>query len=288
MADHLFFNEVGEGSIHKTVLLMLWHLKEANSLFSNKDFDDNGQSECIGLTVSEITIFESDQSPVNLLTGHYAVPEDFLKRFSRYNFDGFCLGVLFTNRVFEDLVLGLSWRGNPKKNGVGGICQNRVRIKSDNTAYSFNALFISLKSSQESRIPMRMGVLNLVHELMHSFGSKHDPDVNEVPECTPNDKWINGRYLMSKYSNDGHKLNHMILSPCTKDLVRQNLASEDRTKCLSEIAVSFCGDRIVGEGEECDCGTIFECIASRSCCIPPEGGGHRIQCTRNRDTSCGY
>ena len=111
-----------------------------------------------------------------------------MKKFSRYNFDGFCLGVLFTNRAFSELVLGLSWRGNPDVEGVGGVCQNRVRIKSDGNAYSFNALFISLKSSQEHRIPLRMGVLNLVHELMHSFGAKHDPEANEEPECTPHDR----------------------------------------------------------------------------------------------------
>ena len=56
--------------------------------------------------------------------------------------------------VLLELVLGLSWRGNPKPDGVGGICQNRVMIKSDKNAYSFNALFISLKSSQEERIPV--------------------------------------------------------------------------------------------------------------------------------------
>ena len=39
-------------------------------------------------------------------SGEYSVPEDFLKKFSRYNFDGFCLGVLFTNRAFSELVLG--------------------------------------------------------------------------------------------------------------------------------------------------------------------------------------
>ena len=83
---------------------------------------------------------------------------------------------------------GLSWRGNPKPDGVGGICQSRVRIKSDRNAYSFNALFISLRSSQEDRIPLRMGVLNLVHEMMHSFGAKHDPDPSQEPECTPKDK----------------------------------------------------------------------------------------------------
>ena len=140
----------------------------------------------------------------------------------------FPVGVLFTNRAFEELVLGLSWRGNPELDGVGGICQSRVRIKSDRNAYSFNALFISLKSLQEMRIPLRMGVLNLgrckmqkklpqllkyahyfassiyyvvpffvhftltllelVHELMHSFGAKHDPDPTSEPECTPQDK----------------------------------------------------------------------------------------------------
>ena len=31
-----------------------------------------------------------------------------LRRFSRYNFDGFCAGVLFTSRQFDELVLG--WR----------------------------------------------------------------------------------------------------------------------------------------------------------------------------------
>jgi hypothetical protein len=72
-----------------------------------KDFDDDGVSECISFTVSEITIFKTAETEHNLLTGDYEVPEDFLKRFSRYNFDGFCLGVLFTNRAFNELVLGL-------------------------------------------------------------------------------------------------------------------------------------------------------------------------------------
>ena len=64
-----------------------------------EDFDNDGTSECIGLTVSEITIFQEPENPVNLLNGNFQIPEDFLKKFSRYNFDGFCLGtsiLLFT------------------------------------------------------------------------------------------------------------------------------------------------------------------------------------------------
>ncbi len=36
VADHLFFSDVGEGSVEKTVLQMLWHIKEANALFQSK------------------------------------------------------------------------------------------------------------------------------------------------------------------------------------------------------------------------------------------------------------
>ena len=43
-----------------------------------------------------------------------------------------------------------------------------------------------------------MSVLNLVHELMHSFGAKHDPPAAARPQCTPGDAAQNGRFLMSR------------------------------------------------------------------------------------------
>lgn len=70
VADHTFFQEVGGGSLDKTVLQMLWHLKEANAMIQSEDFDNDGTSECIGFTVSEITIFQEPDNPVNLLTGY--------------------------------------------------------------------------------------------------------------------------------------------------------------------------------------------------------------------------
>ena len=79
---------------------------------------------------------------------------------------------------------------------------------------------------------------------MHAFGAKHDPE--ERKDCTPKDVETNGRFLMSKYSNNGRKHNHEVLSPCTKvsrfcliysldssqESVVQCLASEDRTRCM--------------------------------------------------------
>jgi disintegrin and metalloproteinase domain-containing protein 10 len=76
---------------------------------------------------------------------------------------------------------------------------------------------------------------------------------------------------MSKFSNDGHKLNHRILSPCTKKLVTENLEAPHRVGCLKKVDTTFCGDGTVENGEDCDCGTILQCIAARSCCGPPGG-----------------
>ena len=58
VADHTFFAEVGGESLDKTILQMLWHIKEANEMIQSEDFDNDGTSECIGFTVSEITIFQ--------------------------------------------------------------------------------------------------------------------------------------------------------------------------------------------------------------------------------------
>jgi hypothetical protein len=41
----------------------------------------------------------------------------------RSHLDGHCLGVLFSNKAFPSRVLGLAWKGDPKKQS--GICQKR-------------------------------------------------------------------------------------------------------------------------------------------------------------------
>ena len=66
-----------------------------------------------------------------------------------------------------------------------------------------------------------MGVLNLVHELLHSFGASHDPR-----HCTPANIRTEGRYLMSKYSSSGVKKNNEVISNCTAASVASTLSKE--------------------------------------------------------------
>ena len=81
--------------------------------------------------------------------------------------DQHCLGILFSNKSFPKRVLGLAWRGEAEKGS--GICQKRQ------AGLNLNSLFITLKTQTMERIPLRMGILNLLHEILHAFGAGHDP-----------------------------------------------------------------------------------------------------------------
>ena len=50
-----------------------------------------------------------------------------------------------------------------------GICQKRQ------SGLNLNSLFITLRTQDMERIPLRMGILNLLHEILHAFGAGHDP-----------------------------------------------------------------------------------------------------------------
>ena len=229
VVDTTFFNDIGQKDVNRTLRLIFWLIKESNFLLQSANFF--GKS--VGIELSAVSILTADSSDKSILSGmNYSTPEDFLKQFSRYNFSKHCLAALFTNRIFADLVLGLSWRGNPVPGGVGGICQSLSKYKVDSKIYSFNCLFVSMSSQQQPRIPLRMAVLNLFHEVMHSFGAKHDPEATDEPNCTPKDQNINGRFLMSRFSNNGRKMNHQLLSLCSRKSVAEVLKSKERTHCL--------------------------------------------------------
>ena len=55
-------------------------------------------------------------------------------------------------------------------------------------------------------------------QLLHAFGAQHDPEPAVRPDCSSEDAAEHGRFLMSKYSNNGRRHNHQLLSPCTRKL----------------------------------------------------------------------
>jgi len=301
VADNSFYKEVGEGNVRQTVLQMLYHVREANLLLRRQDYDRDGRQDCIGVHVAGIGVVTHDSSIDNLLNGTFPSPEHYLRTFSRYQLDGYCLALLFSSRVFPGKVLGLSWRGDEERHG--GICQTRTvapRLRGAGLEMlNLNSLFITLRTRRTKRIPLRMGVLNLAHELLHSFGAYHDP---ETSDCSAKDEKRSGRFLMSRFSSSGVKRNNERISNCTAAAVNINLAKRALNHCLVPVTAMQCGDGIVDReaGEECDCGSPERCLARRSTCVPPglrrgetecrvrqaRGGSSSKQCSRLGLQSC--
>ena len=123
-----------------------------------------------------------------------------------------------------------------------------------------------------------MAVLNLVHEILHSFGAEHDPagiyiklpirfnypnfsfyrckweleNISFSDKHGKRTKNYGGRYLMSQYSNSGIRENHSRLSPRSKKAVQKVLSDTRMTYCLHRINnndASFCGDGVIQNGE---------------------------------------
>ena len=57
------------------------------------------------------------------------------------------------------------------------------------------------------------------------------------------------------------------------------LASPQRMSCMKKTSSGYCGNGVVEEGEDCDCGDEFQCLVTRSCCHPPTGGEDNRPCT---------
>ena len=270
IADHTFYREVGEGSVKGSVLQMLYHARELNKLMEQQDYDQDGRADCLGVHVSGLGVIKSETSHHNILdTNTSSVsPASYLKTFSQYQLDGYCLAILFSSRQFPGKVLGLSWRAAATTQA--GICQTRANVGTEERPelLNLNSLFITMRTRHMARIPLRMGVLNLAHEVHHSLGAEHDP---ESGECA-------GRFLMSRYSGSGVHRDNERISACTAARVRRVV--EDQGSCLvTRPPVSQCGNGLVEAGEECDCGDQETCVRARSDCVPPGLRRAELQCT---------
>ncbi|CAB4061009.1 ADAM17 [Lepeophtheirus salmonis] len=145
-------------------------------------------------------------------------PDELLRRFSLYDLSDYCLGILFSARTFKkNQIMGFSWKGKGSPTGMGGICQKRLKYSKDGVGYSFNTLFITTRRREDPKcLNLRMTILNLGHEILHSFGAEHD-----TPGCSPEDEEINGSYLMSPYTSTGKSSNNELLSSCSISAVRK-------------------------------------------------------------------
>lgn len=257
-ADHLFYEKMG--SEEATIDVMTRHVQRVNSIYKEIDFDQDGKPDNISFMIKRIKVHTRDslKDPKYRFPGNYGV-EKFLEIFSEENYDAFCLAYMFTYRDFEGGTLGLAWTGDLKN--AGGVCERNGHYRG--SLKSLNTGIITLLNYGK-HVPPAVSHVTLAHEMGHNFGSPHDPENNKV--CVPGGE--DGNYIMFARATSGDKRNNRQFSPCSLKSVKNVLTIKARggAGCFTEPKEALCGNGVVEDGEECDCGWEEDC--EEECCWP--------------------
>ena len=258
VADHLFYQNSGDSSAVKTIALLSYFVSEANQIFRWTDFDGDGSADNIGFHVRKVTIYDGSQAYA--MEGKEDIGK-YLEAFGTYDFDDYCLGVVFTSIDFDGSV-GLAWVASSNDYGTsGGICNKRITYNSQILSLNTNVVTDLVYGKIE---PTYGTALTLTHELGHSFGSPHD-DANNIA-CVPENEY--GNYIMYPYTFDGSKPNNAKFSPCSTGYIYPVI--QNKGTCFQHRKLAICGNGEVEDGEECDCGASSFCAQIDKCCTPSD------------------
>ncbi|WEW60802.1 hypothetical protein PRK78_006290 [Emydomyces testavorans] len=164
--------------------------------------------------------------------------------------------------------VGLAW--------LGQLCVNTATVQSDannSTSQSVSSAGVVVRTPQEWQV--------FAHEAGHIFGAVHDcdsglcqsptnPATSRCCPLTSSTCDASGKFIMNPTSGRGITN----FSPCTIGQVCTAMSRNSiRTNCLTNnrnvvtYAASECGNGIVEQGEDCDCGGTEFC-GNNQCCDP--------------------
>lgn len=283
--------------------LVAQHIKAVNHIYENSDFGGIRGLKFIvqRLRINDTSACDGSKRSTNPFCQPNIDVSNFLNLNSQFNHNDFCLAYIFTYRDFSGGTLGLAWVASTS-GASGGICEKyksyaeNVNGRQIQTRRSLNTGIITFVN-YNARVPPKVSELTLAHEIGHNFGSPHDFPV----DCRPGGP--QGNYIMYSSATSGERSNNNKFSLCSirniSSVLNAILHADSKDNCFEVDNGPFCGNKIVEDGEECDCGyNAQEC--TEQCCVPRElspdidyGGSrscHRIrgkECSPSEGPCCG-
>lgn len=296
VADHKFFQRMGNSNWESTASYLIGLIDRVNEIYLNTDFSISNDPILGSKTITQIG-FQIKHILIHPVPSPYpwhynsAVQwkvQELLIAFSSsgegsgksFHHASYCLCHLFTYEDLEEGVMGMAYRAEENLNH--GVCSGAARPKYVHATSSDGGNYgtasrntgITTMFNWGSAVLTQAADLVTGHELGHNFGSNHDP-----PECVPSVSQ-GGSYLMLSRAVSGKQPNNRHFSPCSREGIGRILAQRIPVCFVpapsgddgSPSKRGYCGDAKVDPGEDCDEGVIFikdsgsNSTGGRKCC----------------------
>uniref|UniRef100_A0A672L1X6 Disintegrin and metalloproteinase domain-containing protein 10 n=1 Tax=Sinocyclocheilus grahami TaxID=75366 RepID=A0A672L1X6_SINGR len=209
--------------------------------------------------------------------------EKFLELNSEQNHDDYCLAYVFTDRDFDDGVLGLAWVGAPAGNRCC-IIKLCTQMKRFSKKICLTISPISLLVNRVYRILPTPSDDGGDNDYCGDDGPQHDSG----SECTPGesksqDKKERGNYIMYARATSGDKLNNNKFSVCSVKNISQVLEKK-RGSCFVGESQS---DGRVSPDLQLDMCMTPGCVDLLCVCSPSQGPCCTAECSyKGRNEKC--
>jgi len=270
------YSDSGDGARDIIVSKIADHVRAINKIYHSTNFEG---IKNIGFLVKRIRVNKTREASGNYFRQENVGVESFLNYASMENFNDYCLAYVFTSRDFDKGVLGLAWVADAgHKNG--GICE-KYKMQNQGGWKSLNTGIVTFKN-YGNLMATPVSHITFAHEVGHNFGSPHD----DGAKCSPGDNYgRRGNYIMYARATNGDKPNNKLFSPCSIGNMSAVLRAR-KDVCFVGANFKICGNGIIDDGEQCDCGFSEDCAAQGDSCCVPAGKSDPDECKLVKGTEC--